>query len=224
MIKFLKYIFTRSPAQFPEKTQHVIVEAFTIGNKKYFQFQDVFNAAYLRGLNALKYYDELAMRVNREFLELHVAAVDDVLNTPKKGVIELNTLQTLNNQLKERLKWIDPPEYIWKFASVVFFDESESPYNFDPGYAEKKIEFWKKTAGVKDFFLQQPLIQLIPFLPKHPVSWEVVTETINKLTEAHLEAHLACIVDKEKRKDLRKKFGLQEVKPVGLNHLDVALH
>ena len=77
------------------------------------------------------------------------------------------------------------------------FDESESPYNFDPGYAEKKIEFWKKTAGMKDFFLQQPLIQLIPFLPKHPVSWEVVVETINKLTEAHLESHLACIVDKE---------------------------
>lgn len=115
-----------------------------------------------RQFAALMIYNEMDMRVTREYLELHTKAFDKVVSDPKK--IHLGYLIQMNENLKDRLNLMVTPDFIYKLASVVFFDGSESPYRYDLDYNAKKIERWKQDGATLDFFLRTPLKTLVPFL------------------------------------------------------------
>lgn len=205
---FLKKIFKRKP-KFKLQNDHIIKEAFTCGGVTYFQFDDIFNVPFERALTALDFYEELRMRTSRDLLLLHIVAVDDALN---KG--ELTTVAKLNQQLKERLEWIIEPDLLYKLASVVFFDKNESPYIYDYKYGQEKIKNWKKESNVNAFFLQMPLIKLVPFLQDCEIDFQAYSIMVKKITKAHLE-NISTNLSSEKKqtgsvKDLISRLETQQ--------------
>src|SRR5688572_25875592 len=128
-----------------------IVKAFVYQGKPYFMFEDIFSMPSIRGLQALDYYEEFNMRCTKEYLLRFSEAAEKILSNNKK--IDLIGLAVLVKHLQERLKMIPVSDHIYKLASVVFFDESESPYTFDREHSKKKVELWKKDPEVLSFFL-----------------------------------------------------------------------
>ena len=122
------------------KEQHQIVEAFKWDGVQYYQFKDINALMSGRAFTAIDFYNELSMRCTREFLTAHTTAVDNMLNSKE---INLTDLAVLNKQLKERLEMILIPDQVLKVASVVYFDETESPYSYDYKYNHEKIKAWK---------------------------------------------------------------------------------
>lgn len=143
--------------------QYKVTEAFKAPDgTMYYQFDDQMKLPSGRGLCALTIYEEFNMRATREYLELHCRAVEKILSDPKK--INIQAIAIINKNLQERLSLAMFPDHIYKLASVIFFDKTESPYNYDYAYNKKKIEKWKASGGMLDFFLKTPLKDLIPSL------------------------------------------------------------
>jgi hypothetical protein len=144
-------------------TKHVIKPAFKSGNIWYYEFDDIFNLPYQRGLQAIHSYEELQMKVDRDYLLQHTELIDELLS---KSITldEISRIKAANNQLKERMSWVVIPDQAYKLASVVFFDANEDPTNYDFKYATEKIERWKENEDVESFFLRQRVSKLMPFL------------------------------------------------------------
>lgn len=161
-----------------------IIEAFTFDGIKYFQFEDAFKIPSGRGLSALTIYEEFRMRADYEYLVLHCKAVDKILSDPKK--ININALALIHNNLKERAQLAAFPNHIFKLASVLFFDESESPYTYDYDYNNKKIEKWKASGGMLDFLLLVPLKELIPSLNMQDANAPTYFRVLEQIDQMHL--------------------------------------
>lgn len=144
-----------------QKNKYRIEYAFTCGGTKYYRFADITNLPYERGLMALVAYNEVEMRCSREFLVKYQGAVDKLLHDQR---IDIFKIQQLNEILKQRLQLPTDVDLLYKLASICFFDKSENPAVYEPAYAEKKIAKWRKDKGVRDFFMQTPLLELMPFL------------------------------------------------------------
>ncbi len=198
MNRFFKIFFWRKP-KFLLNNDHIIKEAFTCGGVMYYQFDDVYNVPYQRGLTALNFYEELRMRTTRDFLILHTKAVESILNDPKK--IKIGELAMLNKQLQERLEWIFEPELLYKLASVVFFDKTESPTSYDYRYGQKKIKEWKKHSSVNDFFLQLPILKLVPFLQDCEINFPAYLKVVHEMSAAHLDNIIGNLSEETKTKD-----------------------
>lgn len=161
ILKRFKRLFRKKPKdQFPGH-KFVIKEAFIAGGKQYYQFEDQHNLPCFRALKTMTYYNEMKMRVDSDYLERHVKAMKTILTSNKVDIYKINTL---NEYMAERLKWIVDVDIVYKLASVVYFDESESPYDYDFAYNQKKIKEWKELMSVNDFFYSAPILNLIPFL------------------------------------------------------------
>lgn len=175
ILKALKSIFKKPFRPYLLDDKYRIIPAFECGGKQYYMFDQTQAMPTGRTLGALAIYAEMDMRVTREYLELHTKAMEKILSDPKK--LDLTSIAVLNKNLKERLELMVLPEFIYKAASVIYFDDQESPYRYDFQYAEKKIQAWKEDGATLDFFLKTPLVDLIPYLKAHvnasPISLNV---------------------------------------------------
>ena len=169
------------------KTKHIIKHAFDVGGVPYFEFDTLANLPWRRGIKFLSIYEELNSKCDKFYLQKHTEAVDAILSKKRITLQEMAQLSALNEQMKERLNWIYHEDLIYKIASVVFFDANENPDDYEWGYAAKKIEYWKKTEGVQDFFLHEPIVRLIPFLGDSAVNLPLYSEAQKKLDIAQLE-------------------------------------
>lgn len=174
--------FTRKLKSYILNDQYKVVEAFKYEGITYFRFDDQFKLPTGRGLCALTIYEEFNMRADREYLEAHIRATEIILNT---NPIKLTVLAQINSNLKERLNLALFPDHVYKLASVVFFDETESPYNYDYAYNKKKIEKWKASGGMLDFFLKTPLRDLIPSLKLPEQNAENFFQVASEIDELH---------------------------------------
>lgn len=167
-------------------TKHETKYAFTCGGIEYFQFTDFNNIPALRGMKTVVYYEELRMKCTLEFLKLHTEAVDNILMGQK---IDVYAIKKLNDQLKQRLDIALDTELLYKIASIVFFDKAENIEDYDFNYNAKKVELWKKHKA-NDFFLQQPLQELLPVLKDFPGNFQMYSQVVQKLNSLHLESLL----------------------------------
>lgn len=142
--------------------KYKVIEAFQLGGTTYYMFDQTAEVPTGRMLAALAVYTEMEMKVDKEYLELHTKAMEKLLSDPKK--INVMYIAQLNLNLKERLELMPLPDFVYKLASVVFFDETESPYSYSFEYNKKKIEEWKKSGDTLDFFLSRLSSELIPSL------------------------------------------------------------
>jgi hypothetical protein len=182
----IKSILNGGRNAFPD-AKHRIVPAFTFEGVDYYKFDAAHgDLPYKRALAAIVVYKELEMSCSVDYLKKHVAKVNEILSAPKFTLASAMTLQKLNTYLEERLTFPFEPNLGLKLGTVVYFDESENPYDYDPKYAEEKIKRWRSGAGVRDFFLKTPLMELIPFLKSYEGDIEIYTQTIDAINAIHL--------------------------------------
>lgn len=161
------------------------VEAFRHNGTVYYHFADSFKIPAGRAICALAIYEELRMRVNREYLEKHCRAMELILSDPKK--INIQAIAVMNNNLRERMNLVPFPDHIYKLASVTFFDETESPYSYDFEYNKKKIAAWKKDPEMLDFFLRTQFSDLIPFSSSSGMSADSYFQVSAQIDQMHQE-------------------------------------
>lgn len=168
-----------------QECKYRIEYAFTCAGRKYYRFADISNLPYERGLQAIMVYNEVDMRCSREYLSKHIEAMDKILHEKNIDIYKINQL---NEMLKQRLNLITDVDLLYKLASVCYFDDSEKPEVYEPEYAEKKIAIWRKDKGVHAFFMQQPLLELMPFLRKQKVDLDTYTPLNQELNEEQMKA------------------------------------
>lgn len=176
-------IFKRPFRSYLLEQKYRIIPAFEYGGKRYFMFADQTEVPTERGFAALMVYNEMDMRVDREYLELHCRAMDKLLSDPKK--IQIGYIAQITQNLKERMDLMVMPDFIYKLASVVFFDESESPYKYDLDYNASKIAAWKEDKATLAFFLRTPLVDLVPFLKAQEGVSDIYSELAKQVGEIH---------------------------------------
>lgn len=171
------------------KDGHQLKEVEITG-QKYYEFVDANMAPCHRMFAAMTYYNELKMRCDRDYLMAHSQAIMDCINGQSegsKGVVDLVRIGNLALQLKERADWIIEPEAVYKYASVIFIDESENPYDYDMKYnQEVKIARWKKL-NVSSFFLSMPVKQLFPHLDLSEEDLEMYLTMVTGVNKVHLQ-------------------------------------
>jgi len=183
-------------------SKFIIKEAFEVDGVKYYEMDDIFNIPCLRGLAAIKYYEEIRMKCSLEFLQMHTKAIETALRSNPIDVFQINEL---NKQLSDRLNFLVDTDTVYKLASVVYFDESEKPEDYEMGYNLKKIEKWKKAEGVNAFFLRQPIQRLIPFLNLQDFDIQTYSKVVEQVTQEHL-ANILETLSPEQKKEFTMQF------------------
>ena len=173
------------------ENKYRVVPAFEVGGTRYFMFSDQTEVPTGRQFSALAIYNEMDMRCDKAYLQDFLTAMKKVIDNQKK--IQLTIMAQLINNMEERLNLIVLPEFIYKLASVVFFDESESPYTYDWEYNEKKMERWKKEGATLDFFFATPLVDLIPSLKSQKSVSPIYLGIAEKVAKIHRE-HLTSVL------------------------------
>ncbi len=184
-------IFRRTFKAYLVQNKYRVVPAFKCGGKEYFMFEDQNHVPTGRQLAAVMVYNEMQMKVDRDYLTMHVKAMDKVLSNPR--AIDMTTIMKLNLHMKERLGLMVLPDFVYKLASVVFFDKDEPMYDYDLAYNEKKIEEWKRDKEMLDFFLQTPVRNLIPSWDEHPGDMKTYLNLASQIAKIH-QLHLTDIL------------------------------
>ncbi len=170
------------PKKYFPNTRHIIEYAFSIGKKHYFKFNDHLNIPYERALSCLVYYREVEMNIDHKFLKQHCDVMNNILTATR---IDVFKIKGLNDLLLQRLSLPKDPELMYKLASVVFFDQEESPEVYEWEYGRKKIQFWKENASLHDFFLQKPLKELIPYLEFAGENLQTYSQMVADVNKIH---------------------------------------
>lgn len=157
----LNVVVPKNPGRHVWQDEFPVKEAFIVDGITYYQFEDPFNIPVGRMMAVMNAYDEIKMKCDRDYLEQHTKAMERTLSQKQ---INLQIIAQLNLNLKERLELIVPTSYVYRLASVLFFDQTELLHTHDYTYAEVKIERWKKADGTLGFFLTKPIQELMPSL------------------------------------------------------------
>lgn len=181
----LRKLFKRKK-QFPDIT-YPITEAFQLNGVTYYTFglekDSAFNIPYERALKTVTFYNEMAQRVDDEYLEAHIKACDEVF---KSEDISIYRLHQLNQNLKSLREFQLHPDLVYKLASVVYFDDNEDPRSYDHSYNQKKIDIWKKSMPMHDFFYSAPILSLIPFLKDSEINLNEYSKVVALVREDNL--------------------------------------
>lgn len=172
--------------------------AFELDGISYWEFPDKNIAPCHRMFAAMDFYNEFNMRCTREYLIAHCEAFREKLNG-QGGVVDLISVSQLYVQLQERLQWIFEPETAYKYASVVFMDQSESPYAYDHKYNQEKIRRWKQHAP-EDFFLSMPVKKLFPLLDLSKDDFQDYLKVLRKIDQKHLETIFTMLSSNQRTK------------------------
>jgi len=180
---------------------------FKSGGTQYYTIKDIFNLNSTRAMAAISFFEELRMKCTREYLIKHLDAQKE-LNKELRKALDLNNKslnlegaflaiqesEKLDLQIKERLEWIFEPDCMLKLAGIVFFDENEDPFGYDPGYGIEKVNRWKKE-GVDAFFLSKHMNHLIDYSSIKEEDFQKFTGVAEVLTTVHLE-NISTILSK----------------------------
>lgn len=170
-----------------------VIPAFSLQGEDYWMFDSALEVPTGRMFAAMGIYTEMEMNCSKDYLMSHCKAMEKLLSDPKK--ISIQYIAQININLQERLELMPFPEFIYKLASVIFFDKSESLYSYDYEYNNKKIERWKVAGGTLDFFYQTPLKELVPSLNMQEVDSRTYLTVSNMISEAHRKLHSDILSD-----------------------------
>jgi hypothetical protein len=173
--------------------KYKVVPAFSLAGVDYWMYDSSLEIPTGRFFAAMGVYTEMEMNCSKDYLQAHCRAMEKLLSDPKK--ISLTYIMQLNVNLKERLELMPMPEYIYKLASVIFFDKTESLYSYDYDYNKLKIEKWKAAGGTLDFFSKTPLKELVPSLTmpeKDTLTYLTVTKMV---AETHRRLHTDILLE-----------------------------
>lgn len=193
-IQRIKRIFKHRLKPYLVDGKYKVIPAFSIGGVDYWMFDSTTEVPTGRFFAAMGVYAEMEMNCNKEYLASHCKAMEKLLSDPKK--ISIQYILQLNINLKERLELMPFPDYIYKLASVIFFDKSESLYSYDYEYAAEKIKKWKAAGGGLDFFSNTPLKELVPSLTLPEKDTQTYLTVSNMVSEVHRRLHTDILQEK----------------------------
>ena len=148
--------------------------------KTYYQFRDAMKTFAVRGMMALQVYEEWQNRMTNERLKVLFAAIKDECN---QNPVKLANIIDLVTKGQERIEWVMPTtELIQRMACVSYFDNTESPYEYDASYQIQKLALWRKYE-VSDFFIGCSLSYLVPFPTISEADFESYQRVLNQLEE-----------------------------------------
>lgn len=148
--------------------------------KTYYQFRDAMKTFAVRGMMALQVYEEWQNRMTNERLKVLFAAIKDECN---QNPVKLANIIDLVTKGQERIEWVMPTtELIQRMACVSYFDNTESPYEYDASYQIQKLALWRKYE-VSDFFIGCSLSDLVPFPTISESDFESYQRVLNQLEE-----------------------------------------
>lgn len=128
------------------------------GPYSYFRMVNEQRIPAMRAFAAKDVFQELEFKVDKRMLSAYFEAVKDAANAGKLGHIYLIT-----EEIQERSEYITHIDLLYKVASVLYFDQTENPYTYDPVYGYEKINRWKSDRSINDFFLETPINEYLPF-------------------------------------------------------------
>jgi hypothetical protein len=148
--------------------------------KTYYQFRDAMKTFAVRGMMALQVYEEWQNRMTNERLKVLFAAIKDECN---QNPVKLGNIIDLVTKGQERIEWVMPTtELIQRMACVSYFDNTESPYEYDASYQIQKLALWRKYE-VSDFFIGCSLSDLVPFPSISEADFESYQRVLTQLEE-----------------------------------------
>lgn len=174
----IKRIFRKKPKTLFPNVEYKMEKVFTVEGIDYYKFSNTHDAACLRAIKTMTFYTEVQMRCEYDYLKQHVEAVDKILTGAR---IDIYKIKQYNDFLKDRLTWIVDTDLVYKLASVIYFDETENPLDYDFAYNQKKIEFWKKHLSVNNFFYSAPIVTLLPYLKNANINLQEYSTVIAQI-------------------------------------------
>lgn len=181
---------------------HEVEKAFTSNGVEYFCFSNGMNAYFERYQAAMDAINQLELRVDRRYLELHVELTKDYIRAGK-----LDMVAVLNRNLEERMNHISNVDMLYALASVWYFSKEENVYTYNHEYAEKKIAAWRKDKEVLAFFFKSPLRR---YMPLEDTFIENTLPTFTKGQRLQLKAalnyHLSNLREGKENAGLRSKI------------------
>lgn len=180
-------LFRNKLKPFLVDAKYKVIPAFSLAGVDYWMYDSTTEVPTGRFFAAMGVYAEMDMNCDKDYLESHCKAMEKLLSDPKK--ISLTYIMQLNVNLKERLELMPMPDYIYKLASVIFFDKTESLYSYDYDYNKLKIEKWKASGGTLDFFSQTPLKELVPALAMPERDTQTYLMVTKLIAETHRKLH-----------------------------------
>jgi len=191
----IKRLFKHKLKPYLVDEKYKVIPAFAIGGIDYWMFESTTDVPTGRFFAAMGVYTEMEMNCDKQYLETHCKAMEKILSNPKS--IRLDYILQINNNLKERLELMPFPDYIYKLASVIFFDKTESMYSYDYDYNKLKIENWKSVGGGIDFFSRTPLKELVPSLSLPEKDSLTYLTISNIITETHRQLHTKILSENQ---------------------------
>ena len=211
-MKYLKALYWRlktlvAPPKWKLKEEHRIISAFTAAGVDYFKFEDINNLMAGRAFAAIDFFNELQMKCDRNYLIAHTKAMNEIMQSKE---VNIGKIYKLNEQLRERLEMIIDPEIVLKIASVVYFDNTEQPYNYDFKYGYEKIRKWR-GAGVDDFFFKTQLKDLLPGLTLSESDFLTYTKVAKEMNKEHLGGIFTMLSTKYEKEEWYKVLKSQNI-------------
>lgn len=183
--------------------------AFHFAGQDYYCFADPFKIPYLRGLVALRFYEEFNMRMTHELLAAGLEAVVSHLNNNKAS-----EAHKVLASMQDRLTWVVEPETMFKLASVMYFTSEETPFDYDEVYNVRKIRKWMEDPDQLAFFLQKATSDLAPFASFSPQDIAIYLTGAAKRTADFMRTCLqslpASSITKEKRESMESALRTTE--------------
>lgn len=178
------------------KDRHDQIEfAFTSGGINYFRFSAEVNIPFQRAIAARDILTEELWQITPAVLQgWNEALIQLVMSTKMSPDKKLFEIGIMANRLKEQLSMSFSLTRTIKLASVMYFDESENPLDYQYPYNDKKMRHWMAHNDVQGFFLSLPDSEFIPSLTELSKNFPTYleAETKRKLnTIAHITSHLS---------------------------------
>jgi hypothetical protein len=172
--------------------------------KKYFCFVDEMRIPAKRAFAAKDIYQEFEYRTNKDMLLGFCKSVYELCDEGS-----LTKVAALTGELEKRLGYVTHIDLLYKLASVLYFDETENPEDYDQAYNFKKIQNWQQDEDVAAFFLKTPLIEYLPFSTLSNIDLAAFTNGQREEEKQHLIMLSRILSKNPENKELATVLKLQ---------------
>lgn len=161
------------------KDRHDQIEyAFTSGGINYFRFSADVNIPFQRAIAARDIITEELWQITPAVLQAwNESLIQLVISQKTPTEKKLYEIGILANRLKEQLSMSFSFTRTFKLASVLYFDETENPLDYQYPYNAEKMKHWMQHNDIPGFFLKLPDNEFMPSL-----------QELNKNSQTFLEA------------------------------------
>lgn len=200
-----KYVGVAPPERWAQ-----IEYAFTSGGIHYFKFNTEVNIPFQRAIAARDILTEELWQIDPNILKGWTESlINVVINNKLSAEKKLFEVGVLASRLKEQMELSFSLVRQLKLATVLYFDETENPLDYEYPYNKKKMEHWMKHNDVRSFFLNLPQYLYLPsgneLTQNFPTYLQAESQNITNL----LKHIIISLPSDDSNNDLRKHYNSQ---------------